>query len=155
MNNPKPCEWKSNELSRGYIADYKAFNFVDGEGVRCSLYVSGCPFHCEGCYNKAAQSFKYGKPYTKELEDDILKDIGHESVQGLTLLGGEPFKHRHMPICRETNPRDIRRNKRYLVMDRLHLGRNDARNRRQTRTSILNRCSGRRPLRTKTIRPPT
>ncbi|EHW9791139.1 TPA: anaerobic ribonucleoside-triphosphate reductase activating protein [Listeria innocua] len=91
MNNPKPCEWKSNELSRGYIADYKAFNFVDGEGVRCSLYVSGCPFHCEGCYNKAAQSFKYGKPYTKELEDDILKDIGHESVQGLTLLGGEPF----------------------------------------------------------------
>ncbi|MBA5828346.1 radical SAM protein, partial [Escherichia coli] len=69
--------WKSNELSRGYIADYKAFNFVDGEGVRCSLYVSGCPFHCEGCYNKAAQSFKYGKPYTKELEDDILKDIGH------------------------------------------------------------------------------
>lgn len=91
VNNPKPCEWKSNELSRGYIADYKAFNFVDGEGVRCSLYVSGCPFHCEGCYNKAAQSFKYGKPYTKELEDDILKDIGHESVQGLTLLGGEPF----------------------------------------------------------------
>ncbi|MCH3072737.1 anaerobic ribonucleoside-triphosphate reductase activating protein, partial [Listeria monocytogenes] len=31
MNNPTPCEWKSNDLSRGYIADYKAFNFVDGE----------------------------------------------------------------------------------------------------------------------------
>lgn len=58
-----------------------------------------------------------------------------------------------MPICRETNPRNIRRNKRYLVMDRLHLGRNDARNRRQTRTSILNRCSGRRPLRTKLFDP--
>ncbi|WP_099225128.1 anaerobic ribonucleoside-triphosphate reductase activating protein [Listeria costaricensis] len=91
MNNPDPKEWRSEELSRGYIADYKAFNFVDGEGVRCSLYVSGCPFHCEGCYNKVAQNFKYGRPFTDELLDQIVTDIGHESVQGLTLLGGEPF----------------------------------------------------------------
>ncbi|EUJ21802.1 anaerobic ribonucleoside-triphosphate reductase activating protein [Listeria kieliensis] len=91
MNNPAPKEWQSSRLSRGYIADYKPFNFVDGEGVRCSLYVSGCPFHCEGCYNKAAQSFKYGEPFTEELLDQIVADVGHESVQGLTLLGGEPF----------------------------------------------------------------
>ncbi|MBC2675378.1 anaerobic ribonucleoside-triphosphate reductase activating protein [Listeria booriae] len=91
MNNPKPQEWRAEALSANYIADYKPFNFVDGEGVRCSLYVSGCPFHCEGCYNKAAQSFKYGKPYTDELEDRIIADLWHESVQGLTLLGGEPF----------------------------------------------------------------
>ena len=44
MNNPKPQEWKSEELSQGRIIDYKAFNFVDGEGVRNSLYVSGCMF---------------------------------------------------------------------------------------------------------------
>ena len=48
MNNPKPQEWKSGDLSQGRIIDYKAFNFVDGEGVRNSLYVSGCMFHCEG-----------------------------------------------------------------------------------------------------------
>ncbi|MCE2142453.1 anaerobic ribonucleoside-triphosphate reductase activating protein, partial [Streptococcus thermophilus] len=41
MNNPKPGEWRADELSQNYIADYKPFNFVDGEGVRCSLYVSG------------------------------------------------------------------------------------------------------------------
>ena len=52
-NTPKPQEWKSEELSQGRIIDYKAFNFVDGEGVRNSLYVSGCMFHCEGCYNAA------------------------------------------------------------------------------------------------------
>ncbi|WP_163651683.1 anaerobic ribonucleoside-triphosphate reductase activating protein [Listeria sp. PSOL-1] len=91
MNNPAPKEWQSSVLSKGYIADYKAFNFVDGEGVRCSLYVAGCPFHCEGCYNKAAQSFKYGMPFTQGLLTEIMKDVGHESVQGLTLLGGEPF----------------------------------------------------------------
>ena len=69
-NTPKPQEWKSEELSQGRIIDYKAFNFVDGEGVRNSLYVSGCMFHCEG---------------------QIIQDLAQPYVQGLTLLGGEPF----------------------------------------------------------------
>lgn len=90
-NNPRPGEWRADELSCGYVADYKPFNFVDGEGVRCSLYVSGCPFHCPGCYNRAAQNFHYGTPYTAELEDQIIEDLAHDYVQGLTLLGGEPF----------------------------------------------------------------
>ena len=55
MRNPKPKEWLASELSQQYIADYKPFNFVDGEGVRNSLYVSGCPFACEGCFNAASQ----------------------------------------------------------------------------------------------------
>lgn len=90
-NNPTPKEWLAKNLSQQYIADYKPFNFVDGEGVRCSLYVSGCPFHCPGCYNVAAQNFRYGKPYTQELEDQIITDMSNDYVQGLTLLGGEPF----------------------------------------------------------------
>ncbi|GEL16026.1 anaerobic ribonucleoside-triphosphate reductase activating protein [Pediococcus cellicola] len=90
-NNPTPKEWLAKDLSLQYIADYKAFNFVDGEGVRCSLYVSGCPFHCPGCYNVAAQNFHYGKPYTQDLEDQIIADLSQDYVQGLTLLGGEPF----------------------------------------------------------------
>ena len=90
-NTPKPQEWKSEELSQGRIIDYKAFNFVDGEGVRNSLYVSGCMFHCEGCYNAVTWSFKAGIPYTKELEEQIMQDLAQPYVQGLTLLGGEPF----------------------------------------------------------------
>ncbi|WP_010580710.1 anaerobic ribonucleoside-triphosphate reductase activating protein [Liquorilactobacillus vini] len=89
--NPRPKEWLASDLSQQYIADYKPFNFVDGEGVRCSLYVSGCKFACPGCYNKAAQSFHYGTPYTQDLEDAIIKDLGQPYCQGLTLLGGEPF----------------------------------------------------------------
>ena len=91
MNNPKPKEWTSQDMSRGRIMDYKPFNFVDGEGVRNSLYVSGCPFHCEGCYNRVAWSFQAGRPYTQELEERIINDLKHTYVQGLTLLGGEPF----------------------------------------------------------------
>ncbi len=85
--DPKPEEWLASDLSQQYIADYKPYNFVDGEGVRCSLYVSGCKFACPGCYNKVAQNFHYGTPYTQELEDLIIEDLGGaDYCQGLTLL---------------------------------------------------------------------
>ena len=87
----KELLWTSERYSKGYIADYKPFMFVDGEGVRCSIYVSGCLFACEGCFNKAIQNFNYGTPYNKELEDRIIDDLKNDHVQGLTLLGGEPF----------------------------------------------------------------
>jgi anaerobic ribonucleoside-triphosphate reductase activating protein len=78
-------------LSKNLIGDYKAFSMVDGEGIRCAIFVSGCIFNCKGCYNKSIQDFSNGRPYTMELEDQIIKDISHDGVQGLTLLGGEPF----------------------------------------------------------------
>ncbi|CAI2549432.1 hypothetical protein AKUH3B209X_00320 [Apilactobacillus kunkeei] len=90
-NNPKPKEWLAKDLSQQYIADYKPFNFVDGEGIRCSIYVSGCKFLCPGCYNVASQNFHYGQPYSRDLEDQIIEDMKKDYVQGLTLLGGEPF----------------------------------------------------------------
>lgn len=91
MRNPKPQEWKTEDYSQKKIADYKAFNFVDGEGVRNSLYVSGCLFACEGCFNKAVQNFNYSTPFTESLMNQIIEDLSHDYVQGLTLLGGEPF----------------------------------------------------------------
>lgn len=102
MRNPKPKEWLAKNLSKGYIADYKSYNFVDGEGVRCSLYVSGCPFACEGCYNKVAQNFMYGTLYNLDLQDKILKDMEAPFCQGLTLLGGEPFLNTNIliPLCK-------------------------------------------------------
>ena len=88
---PSPTLWQSSRVSAGFVADYKPFTFVDGEGVRCALYVSGCLFKCEGCFNEAAWSFRYGTPYDSQLEERILSDLAHPGVQGLSLLGGEPF----------------------------------------------------------------
>ena len=91
MRDPQPGEWDAAKLSQQHVGDYKPFVFVDGQGVRCSLYVSGCLFACDGCFNEAVWSFRYGHPYTDELEDQILADLAQPYVQGLTLLGGEPF----------------------------------------------------------------
>lgn len=98
MRKIQPKQWTC-DLSKKRIADYKPFMFVDGEGVRCSLYVSGCPFNCPGCFNKVAQDFAYGEVYTQKLEKQILKDLANDYVQGLTLLGGEPFLN--TPVCLE------------------------------------------------------
>lgn len=88
---PESKEWQASDLSLNYVSDYKPFIMVDGPGVRCSIYLSGCKFLCPGCYNVVAQNFHYGFEYTSELEDKIIEDLSHSYVQGLTLLGGEPF----------------------------------------------------------------
>ncbi|MCT8389391.1 anaerobic ribonucleoside-triphosphate reductase activating protein [Leuconostoc holzapfelii] len=88
---PDRQEWQSDDLSENYVADYKPFTMVDGPGVRCAIYLSGCKFLCPGCYNVVAQNFHYGSPYTQALEDQIIADLRQPYVQGLTLLGGEPF----------------------------------------------------------------
>lgn len=76
---------------QGYIAKIETHSFVDGEGVRCSVYVSGCPFNCLGCYNKAAQTFTYGEKFSSEILEEILDYCDHSYISGLSILGGEPF----------------------------------------------------------------
>lgn len=88
---PAVGQWRAAALSQDRVADYKPFVMVDGEGVRCSLYVSGCPFACAGCFNEAAWSFRYGTAFDDALADRIAADLAHQAVQGLSLLGGEPF----------------------------------------------------------------
>ena len=88
---PTPGQWSAARLSQRRVADYKPFVMVDGEGVRCSLYVSGCPFACDGCFNEAAWSFRYGQVFDDDLAEQIAADLRHTAVQGLSLLGGEPF----------------------------------------------------------------
>lgn len=83
--------WLAEAYSKRKYADYKPFQFVDGEGVRCSIYLSGCLFACKECFNESIQNFNAGQLYTKEIEDQIIQDLSNSYVQGLTILGGEPF----------------------------------------------------------------
>lgn len=71
-------------------------NLVDmdldhGSGVRVSLYVSGCPHRCDGCYDQKIWDYTYGNPYTKDVEDRIMEMLKPEHIDGLAILGGEPL----------------------------------------------------------------
>ena len=67
-------------------------DIANGEGVRVSLFVSGCTHHCPGCFNEEAWSFDYGEPFTREVEDRLLEALKPDYVSGLTILGGEPME---------------------------------------------------------------
>lgn len=66
-------------------------SLVDGPGVRCALYVSGCSIRCRGCHNKEAWDFNGGKEFTKNEISEILEFVSYPYIKGFSLLGGEPF----------------------------------------------------------------
>ena len=83
------------QLTMGGVMHYgniKYYDIANGEGVRTSLFVSGCTHHCKGCFNPETWDFAYGKPYTQEVEDEIVKSLDNDFINGLTLLGGEPME---------------------------------------------------------------
>ena len=65
-------------------------DIANGEGVRVSLFVSGCRNHCIGCHNPEAWDFGYGQPFTKETEKEIIEALRPSWIQGISILGGEP-----------------------------------------------------------------
>jgi len=72
-------------------ADIKRVDVANGEGVRVSVFVSGCNHHCKGCFNQCAWDFNYGNKFTDEQIDTVLKYLDHDYISGLSLLGGEPL----------------------------------------------------------------
>lgn len=80
-----------------YYAEIKNNDIANGPGIRVSLFVSGCTHRCPGCFNAVAWDFHYGKPFTEDTADEILKMLAPTHIKGLTLLGGEPFEPENQP----------------------------------------------------------
>lgn len=75
-----------------YYGNIKIHATEDGPGCRTVLFVSGCRHHCEGCFQPETWNFHYGQPFTDETIDTIIKSLEDPYVNGLTILGGEPFE---------------------------------------------------------------
>lgn len=73
-------------------AEIKWTDIANGEGVRISLFVSGCTHHCKNCFNQIAWDFHYGHPFDEIIEEKILRELGKPYIAGLSLLGGEPLE---------------------------------------------------------------
>lgn len=82
-------------------AEIKYNDIANGEGVRVSLFVSGCRHRCKNCFNEIAWDFKYGKEFTDDVADKIIKSCEPDYVAGISLLGGEPFEPENQPVLLE------------------------------------------------------
>ena len=85
-------------------AEIKKNDIANGEGVRTSLFVSGCRNRCKNCFNAVTWDFLYGKPFDQAVEDDIIASTRPRWISGLSLLGGEPLEPEHqaalLPLLR-------------------------------------------------------
>ncbi len=75
-----------------YYGEIKNCDIANGEGVRVTLFVSGCTNHCKNCFQPQTWDFDYGQPFTEETEAFLLDLLAPGYINGLTLLGGEPFE---------------------------------------------------------------
>ena len=75
----------------------KECDVANGPGIRTTLFVSGCPHHCKGCFNEATWDYNYGQPFTDATIEYIINTMRPDYIAGLTLLGGEPFDPANQP----------------------------------------------------------
>lgn len=69
----------------------RSMDISNGEGVGCSLFVSGCKFHCKDCFNSESWDFNAGKPFDSEAENKLIELASNPYISRITILGGEPL----------------------------------------------------------------
>ena len=73
-------------------ASIRKCDIANGEGIRVSLFVSGCTHRCRGCFNPEQWDFDSGRPFAADAENEILEALDNDFIDGLTILGGEPME---------------------------------------------------------------
>ena len=88
-----------------HYGELKKCDIANGIGVRVTLFVSGCTNHCPDCFQPQTWDFDYGKEFTGKTKAEIFAELDKPFVNGLTVLGGEPFEPRNqrelLPLLRE------------------------------------------------------
>lgn len=75
-----------------YYQGFMPNDFINGEGVCVSLWVSGCPFHCKGCHNKEAWDFNSGSEVPTNIFEKLDNAITANNIKrNFSILGGEPL----------------------------------------------------------------
>lgn len=72
-------------------AKIRKMDISNGEGVRVSLFVQGCSFHCKNCFNPETWDFNGGRTFTNIEKEKIIELANKDYIAGLSILGGEPL----------------------------------------------------------------
>ena len=69
----------------------RKMDISNGPGVRVSIFMQGCSFHCKNCFNPETWNFEGGKEFNNNIIDEVLDLCNKEHINGLSILGGEPM----------------------------------------------------------------
>lgn len=78
------------------IARIKKRDIANGEGIRTSVFFSGCTHHCKGCFNQEAWDYDYGVRFNINTYKEIYETSNHKYIKGLSIIGGEPFDKKNV-----------------------------------------------------------
>ena len=71
----------------------RQYDVANGPGIRTTFFVTGCTHKCPECFNQEYQDFSYGDLWTDKETQKVIDYLNEDVVQGLTILGGEPFQN--------------------------------------------------------------
>ena len=77
-------------------AKVRKMDISNGPGLRVSIFMQGCPFHCKNCFNPETWDFSGGNIYTEEIKKQVLDLCNNPNIKGLSILGGEPLDDRNI-----------------------------------------------------------
>lgn len=84
-----------------HVGEVMTADVANGEGMRVSVFVSGCRNHCKGCFQPQTWDFNYGREYTPEIEQFIIDELSKPYYDGITILGGDPMEPENQePVLR-------------------------------------------------------
>lgn len=66
---------------------------AEGPGKRFAIWFQGCPLRCPGCCNPEFLPFKGGQVKLLAEVGEAIEQAQEAGIEGITLLGGEPFAH--------------------------------------------------------------
>ena len=69
----------------------RKMDISNGPGVRISIFMQGCAFNCEKCFNPETHNFEGGKEFNDQTIDRVIELCQNENINGLSILGGEPL----------------------------------------------------------------
>lgn len=73
---------------------------AEGPGRRFALWFQGCPLRCPGCCNPEMLPFAGGIPMRiTEVVEQLRASHAEHQLEGVTLLGGEPFAHAETAVA--------------------------------------------------------
>ena len=74
----------------------RKMDISNGPGVRVSVFMQGCSFHCKNCFNPETWNFEGGKEFTDDTINQVLELSNKDQIKGLSILGGEPMKTKNI-----------------------------------------------------------
>ena len=74
-------------------AQIRKYDVANGPGIRTTFFLTGCDRNCPNCFNTDYMGFNYGKKWDEDAEREVISYLKLKQVEGLTVLGGEPFEN--------------------------------------------------------------